>query len=112
MKTKILLALPFLLLTLPGLAQSDSAKFEYCELIGSQKAFSMKYTIQVDFGEERNYWKDPRMKDEQTGKIKTFNSMVDALNYMAKDGWEFVQGYGISGANGMVYKWLLRKENK
>jgi hypothetical protein len=91
--------------------QADTVKYEYCELVGTSRPFSNgKVTIAVDFGEERSYWKDPRMKDEQTGKLKIFNSMVDALNYMGRDGWEFVQAYAVTmGQSQHVYHWLLKK---
>jgi hypothetical protein len=33
-----------------------------------------------------------------------FNSIIDALNFMTKDGWEFVQAYAFSvGQSGNVY---------
>lgn len=92
-----------------SLAQSDSSHYEYCELVGTQRFLSSKVTISVDFGQERNYWKDPRVKDEQTGKVQVFNSMVDAMNYLGKDGWEFVQAYAITYQSSNVYHWLLKR---
>lgn len=115
MKTIIpALSLFFILLASECIAQeSDTTKYQYCELIGTHRAFTAtKVSIVVDFGEEKNYWKDQRLKDEQTGKVKIFNSMIDALNYMTNYGWEFVQGYAIpNGApsGGTVYRWLLKK---
>jgi hypothetical protein len=71
-----------------------------------------KVSITVDFGEERSLWSDPRLRDEQTGKVKIFNSMIDALNYMGKDGWEFVQAYVAVNGGQNVYHWLLKKKRK
>ena len=85
-------------------------KFVYCELVGTQKFLSQKVTIVVDFGEEKNVWKDNRLKDEVTGKVQVFNSMVDALNYMGDNGWEFVQAYIVTMGQQNVYHWLLKKE--
>lgn len=42
-------------------------------------------------------------------KIKSFNSMIDALNYMGEDGWEFVQAYIVTTGEINVYHWLLKK---
>ena len=56
---------------------------------------------------------DSRVRDEQTGKVKAFNSMVDALNAMGKDGWEFVQTYTVGDAqSGYVYHWLLKQKRE
>ncbi|MFZ4740070.1 MAG: hypothetical protein ACOYLE_02780 [Bacteroidales bacterium] len=87
-------------------------KYIYCELVGTGRFMSTKLTINIDFGEDVNYWKDNRVKDETTGKVAIFNSMVDALNYMGEKGWEFVQAYTVSVGNngGSVYHWLLKKE--
>jgi hypothetical protein len=38
-------------------------------------------------------------QDEQ-GKVIKFNSAIDALNYMAKQGWEFVNAYPLSSGTG------------
>ena len=93
--------------------QSDSTKYEYCELVGTLRLFSAgKVTITVDFGEDRNYWKDARVKDEQTGKVKVFNSMVDAMNYLGRDGWDFVQAFVVTTGQSNVYHWILKKPRK
>jgi hypothetical protein len=49
---------------------------------------------------------------EKKVKNKTFTSMVDAMNYMGKDGWEFVQAYVVTASNQNVYRWLLKKKVK
>lgn len=90
-------------------AQDPKAKFEYCELTGTYKAFSSKQIITVDFGQDRSAWINPKVKDEQATKIKGFESMVDAMNYMATDGWELVQAYTYNGARGTTFVWLLKK---
>lgn len=89
---------------------ANASRFVYCELVGTQKLFSTKVTVQVDYGEERRFFKDTRMRDEQTGKVQSFNSMVDALNYLGESGWEFVQAYVVTVGQQNVYHWLLKKE--
>lgn len=37
--------------------------------------------------------------------------MVDALNYMGNQGWEFVQAYTITMGNQNVYHYLLKRED-
>lgn len=88
---------------------ADTTKYQYCELVGTQRFLSVKVTLAVDFGEEKDFWIDRRLRDEQTGRVKIFNSMVDGLNYMGDDGWEFVQAYTVTVSQQNVYHWLLKK---
>lgn len=90
--------------------ENDDSRYIYCELVGIQKFLSTKVNVSVDYGEERSFFQDTRMRDEQTGKVQSFNSMVDALNYMGNDGWEFVQAYVVTIGQQNVYHWMLKKK--
>ena len=91
-------------------AQTDSSRVEqYCELVATAKILSNKVNIEIDFGQERSMWKDNRLKDDN-GKSKTFNSVVDALNYMGQSGWILVNAFLISEPNGpKVYHYVFKK---
>ena len=87
---------------------------EYVQIVGTSKLFSTKLTIQIDFGQRTKFFssgKETIVKDED-GKGLDFNSMIDALNFMSKNGFEFVNAYVISVGNQDVYHYLLRKKNK
>lgn len=84
-------------------------KFVYCEIVGTEKFMSKKVTIQIDFGQEMKFFSDNRMKDPKTGKNRVFNSMIDALSYMGKRGWEFAQAYTITIGQQNVYHYLMKK---
>ena len=90
----------------------NSPKFVYCDMVGTQRFLSTKITISLDFGQARNIWKDNRVKDEVTGKAQSFNSMVDALNYMGEQGWELAQAYVVNSGEQNVYHWLLKKKKE
>ncbi len=95
-------------------AQSDTAKIEqYCELIAQGRLFSTKVTIDIDFGEGRSYFnfKDTRVKDELSGKVKKFRSTVDALNYLGAMGWKLVNAFPAleSGGSSSIYHFIFRK---
>lgn len=83
----------------------------YCEIVGTMKILSGKVSVSVDFGQQ-SYFKDNRLVDDN-GNIMTFNSMVDAMNYMSTLGWEFEQAYvvtmGAGNTASNVYHWLLSK---
>ena len=83
---------------------------EYVEIVGETKAFSSKLTIQLDFGQKNKLWgnKEYDLKGED-GKKLEFNSMIDALNFMTKNGFEFVQAYAITISTQNFYHYLLRK---
>lgn len=87
----------------------NAENFIYCELVGTAKFMSNKVRVQVDYGQETSFWKGVSyMKDENGDKIE-FNSMVDAMNYFGKQGWEFVQAYTVTMNNQNVYHWLMKK---
>jgi len=77
----------------------SEAKEEYCMILATQKLLSTKVKISVDFGQEVSFWKNTvraqTLKDEN-GKAISFNSVIDALNYMSSKGWEFVNAYAIA----------------
>ena len=92
-------------------------KYVYCELIGVSVLGNLtKTVVSVDYGNDPTFnpFRDKTIKDEN-GKIKGFNSMVDALNYMGDGGWEFVQAYVVTTQGGMLgpqntYHWLLKRK--
>lgn len=45
---------------------------------------------------------------DDEGKPLKFNSMIDAMNYMAQRGWEFEATYPV-GKGDLTYHWLLSK---
>lgn len=89
----------------------------YCELLGINKnvlGIGNKISVEVDFGEEKNFWgNDGRdiLVDDQGKEIK-FNSMVDAMNFMGERGWRFQDSYVVTIGGHNVIHWLLYKEIK
>ena len=91
----------------------------YCELVEERLLFSSKVNVQIDFGQETKFFSDTRLVGKD-GKAITFNSMVDAVNYMATLGWNFEQAYVVQsisgGGNGNSISttntrhWILSKE--
>jgi hypothetical protein len=67
--------------------------------------------VNIDFGQVDKMFsaKDTQIKDEN-GRMTTFNSMIDALNFMSENGYEFVNAYAITISNQNVYHYMLRKK--
>jgi len=84
---------------------------EYIQIVGTQKPLSTKVFIDIDFGQRDKLWvtKDTQIKDE-TGKPIVLNSMIDALNYLSKYDYEFVQAYAFSDGGQSVYHFLMHKK--
>jgi hypothetical protein len=99
-----------LLFTLTTYAQDTTKVEQYCEVVATGRVLSSKITIDINYGEERSLWKDNRLKDEE-GKVKKFNSIIDALNYLGKLGWKLVNAFPIYNDNGpKIYHYVFKKE--
>lgn len=84
---------------------------EYVQIVGTSKMFTKKVTVELDFGQETKFFsnKTLRVLDEKGVQVE-FNSMIDALNFMSKNGFDFVTAYAITMVpNSNVYHYLLKK---
>jgi len=109
---KLFLASAMLLISIVSIGQStDTTKVEqYCELVATGRLLSKKVNIDVDFGEERKFFKNYMLKDDN-GKLVKFNSVTDAINYMGASGWKLVNAFPVSQSGSpMVYHFYFKKE--
>ncbi len=107
---KMILVPVILFSCLTSFSQADTSKIEqYCAVVATPRLLSSRVTIDIDYGEGRSIWKDNRLKTEE-GRVKKFNSVIDALNYMGNNGWQLVNAFPIStGSNTFVYHYVFRK---
>ena len=111
---RIFLLLAITFICAKGFAQEDSTKVEqYCEVVATPRILSSRVTIEVDYGEERSLWRDNRLKEEG-GRLKKFNSVIDALNYMARDGWRLVNAFPVNASSNSnnttyIYHYVFKK---
>lgn len=85
---------------------------EYVRIVGTSKLLTTKLTIEIDFGQHTKFFssgKETIVKDVD-GKAMDFNSMIDALNFMSSNGFEFVTAYALTIGNQNVYHYLLRNK--
>jgi len=88
----------------------DSINVEYSRIVGTSKFLSNKVSIELDFGQYNNFWKDSDTRvTNSLGKRVELNGMIDALNFMVGNGYEYVHAYAITVNNQNVYHYLLRK---
>ena len=99
-----------LLLSIVSFAQTDTSKIEqYCQVISTPRLLSNKVTIDIDFGDEKSFWRDERVKTYD-GKLKKFNTIIDALNFMGKEGWIFINAYPVKMAGAEIYHFAFKKQ--
>lgn len=82
-------------------------RYLYAELIGSDRPAYKGYEVIFDFGQATTKWSYNYITDENGLKIR-FNSMVEALNYMVRQQWEFVQAYSTLDGDTAYIHYLLR----
>ena len=108
MKKVFILSL-VLLASFAAFAQSDSSKIEqYCQVIATPRLLSNKVTIDIDLGEQKSFWKDERLKNYE-GKLKKFNTIIDALNFMGKEGWLFINAFPVTMGTTEIYHFAFKK---
>jgi hypothetical protein len=95
--------------SLHSFAQTDSVKIEqFCQVIAKPRLLSNKVTIDIDFGEEKNFWSDTRLRTWE-GKIKKFNTIIDAMNFMGREGWSFINAYPVRYGDSEIFHFAFRK---
>lgn len=104
--TKGITLLVLILLPLIAIGQAEP-KYVYCQVTAQEKFMSKKVNVELDFGQKMKYMADNRLKDDKGNAIK-FNTVIDALNYMGKQGWELVQtsAFAVNGLGGVQLLYL------
>lgn len=99
-----------LLNSIVSTAQNDTSGVEqYCQVIATPRLLSNRVTIDIDFGEEKSFWRDTRLKTDG-GKIKKFNTVIDAINYMGREGWIFINAFPVRMGETEIYHFAFKKQ--
>lgn len=115
-KTKFITTLSLLFVAAVSFAQTiddlplKDLKAEYMTITGFTRIQLTKIVIDFDYGQKSRAIdsKQAVVRDENEKKVK-FESMVDALNFMSKNGYDFVQAYAFPLGEQGVMHYLLRK---
>lgn len=83
------------------------AKYVYCNISG---VWANKFKITINYGQDKTFSPDTKLKEEESSKVASYNTMIDALNYMTSRGWEFVQAIVLPSQYSNDYQWLLKKK--
>lgn len=80
-----------------------------CKLLATQKWFSNKVVITIDYGQNIIWGAEGSRVLGADGKMRTFNSVMHAINFMEKNGWEYIDALAITIGDSNVYHFYFRK---
>tara|TARA_B110000003_G_scaffold22010_1_gene21258 strand:+ start:295 stop:654 length:360 start_codon:yes stop_codon:yes gene_type:complete len=84
----------------------------FIQIVGTVKLLSSKVTVMIDFGQSTKLFGNSKKQfsilDKENKKV-VFNSMIDALNFMTKNGYKFEQAYVLTVGNSNTYHYLMSK---
>lgn len=115
---KLLLIITFLIgvssygQTINGVLLKD-LDVEYLQIVGTTKLMSTKLIITIDVGQKTKLFSsntDETLLKDSDGQALVFNSMIDALNFMSSNGYDFVTSEVITVGSQNVYHYLMRKK--
>ena len=93
-------------------SQTEKVTTIYGEIVGTEDVKSVKLKVKVDLGAYTNY-----LFIDGTGNYLTsnnermkFESMVDAMNYMTAQGWQFVEAYVVHKEHHSIIRWIIKKD--
>lgn len=93
---KNLIAIFIFLISFPGFGQvlvgkvdiNTLERVKICEMTIGRRPFSQAVEVDIDYGQLAGEEKEVR--DPETKKVRQFNSVVDAMNFMESNGWSYV----------------------
>ncbi|QNH60535.1 hypothetical protein [Hymenobacter sediminicola] len=80
---------------------------EYCQLNAQQK-LNGKITISIDYGQQQKFFSRNLFRDSE-GRPVEFNSVIDALNWLNSQGWEFLNAYVQVEDGSSVSHYVMRR---
>lgn len=117
---KLLFVIAMVLCSLTVSAQSvvntEDGKYNvYCDVMGYNFWGFGKVKVQLDMGAVADGKGAFESLYDENGKKIKFNTMMDAINYMAKRGWRVHETFVVSESNGLkgyqnVIHYLLEKK--
>ena len=97
-------------LVISTMAYAQTPYKVYCTLMGNEKDLkNNRVSLSIDYGQDS--FKDNKLVDAAGKEIK-FNTMVSAMNYMSKRGWNYEGCYNSKDQiwGGLIFVWIMSKE--
>ena len=86
----------------------------YCMFVSQPLSLSDQVEVDIDYGQLASSWTTDRRLYGDNGKTLKFNSVMDAVNFMAKLGWELEEAAQVMKPSGgsldnPVFSWIMSK---
>lgn len=92
---------------------NEIPEVQFCQVLAATKFLTNKVVITIDYGQEIKWGSgSSQVLDPATGKRRTFNSVIDAINYMEANGWEYVDSIVVTIETQNVYHYHFRRKPK
>ena len=112
---KIIMMVAPLLLCATAFAQEPVKPYKvYCMFVSQPLSLSDQVEVDIDYGQLASSWTTDRRLYGDNGKTLKFNSVMDAVNFMAKLGWELEEAAQVMKPSGgsldnPVFSWIMSK---
>jgi hypothetical protein len=89
---------------------ASTPQSQYCSLLAMQEGYQSNMKMQLDYGQGIGLSKEmaARMK-EQADYVHSLNTIVDALNYLGVQGWEYLGFNSILLHGNYVHRYMLQR---
>jgi hypothetical protein len=88
---------------------NEMPELSLIQVVGVANWTGNKVTITIDYGQKKDFRNDSYIVDNETGEKTKFNTMIDAMNYLEKHGWAYLDAYTLSMGNQAVYHYMFKK---
>lgn len=83
---------------------------EYMHIVGTMVTFNKDVTIYFDFGKLEQLNVDKVIIKDEKENILTFTTIIDAVNFMAKNGFELIDTWTLIG-NRIQITYVMKRKN-
>ena len=103
------------LLCLSWMASAQTPHKVYCMFTSETRVLSYEIEVDMDYGQELSGWgSTDRRLFQENGKSLKFNSVMDAVNFLAKLGWNLEQSSQLltpinNSSENPSYRWIMSK---
>jgi hypothetical protein len=84
---------------------------EFIQIVESKNLTTGDTFVDIDLGKQNRLFSTVIVKDAN-GKRINFESPIDALNFMTKNGYEFVQAYTNAYRGELLFSYYLLRKKK
>ena len=112
---RILILVVGLLLGAAAFAQEPAKAHKvYCMFVSETRPLSDEIVVDIDYGQVAGHLTTDRRLYGDNGKALKFNSVMDAVNYMARLGWKLEEAAQVmipagGSVENPVFRWIMSK---